>query len=171
MAKVKVQIINSRAEFEQQIDVCAQLETDQRALEAELDKKVLALKEKYSEQIKSIKRQTDSISKACAVYAQTNPEIFGSAKSAETPLAKYGFRTGQPTVKTLGKLKECDALAAVLKHAEGSQYSTAKYSLDKSAIRFGIERGVEWLKRLFYVEQAESFFIEPKVDGPSEGKK
>lgn len=165
MAKVKINTINSRAEFEQQIDVCAQLETDQRALEAELDKKVLALKEKYSEQIKSLKRQSDSITKACAAYAQTHPEIFGSAKSSETPLARFGFRTGQPTVKTVGKLKESDALAAVLKHEDRDKYSTAKYSLDKSEIRLALERGVEWLKRLFTVEQSESFYIEPKVDG------
>lgn len=168
MAKIKINAINTRAEFEAQVDICAQLKTDQTALEAELDRKVLALKEKYSEQIKSIKRQADSIAKACSVYAQTHPELFGSSKSAETPLARYGFRTGQPTVKTVGKLKESDALAAVLKNPDAAQYSTAKYALDKSAIRLGLEREVEWLRRIFTVEQSENFFIDPKVDGPSE---
>lgn len=163
MAKVKIQTINSLAEFEQKIDVCAQLETDQRLLSAELDKKILELKENYGGEIESIKKQVKALCSECGLYAAAHPELFSKNKSAETALAKYGFRTGNPTVKTIGKLKESDAIESLL-NVGGERYIVTKHTLDKSAIREGLERGVVFLKALFKVVQDEGFFIEAKID-------
>ena len=165
MAKIKISAIKSQAEFEQKIDVCAQLEADQRVLSAELDRKILALKEKYGAEIESIKKQAKQLTKECSSYALSHPELFGKNKSAETALARFGFRTGQPTIKTVGRISEAVALENLLMHKKGMEYATTKISLNKPAIRDGLDKGEdEWLGDIFYVEQDETFFIDPKTD-------
>ncbi|MBE6413225.1 MAG: hypothetical protein E7035_01570 [Verrucomicrobiaceae bacterium] len=168
MAKIKMATIKSRAEFEEKIDICAQLDADKNLLAAELDKKILALKEKYGTQIESIKKQTKELTNACSIYAASHPEIFGKNKSAETALARFGFRTGQPTIKTVGRISEARALENLLLHKNGIEYATTKISLNKPAIREGLEKGEdEWLADVFCVVQEETFFVEAKTD---EGK-
>ena len=165
MAKVKLTTIQSRAEFESKIDQAAQLETSQKLLEAELDAKILKLKERYGAEIEGHKKEIKKLTTECAQFAASNMQsIFGKNKSSETALARFGFRLGQPTVKNANKLKDCDVMAALLKEKDSESYISKKLSLDKSAIRTAIENGVEWLKKFFYVAQDESFYIEAKIE-------
>lgn len=166
MAKIKITTISSRAEFESKIDQCAQLETAQHLIEAELAQKVLEIKENYGEQIEAHKKEVKRLTAECAQYAASNTvQLFGKNRSSETALARFGFRTGQPTLKNTGKKKDAEIIAELIKKDANSQYVSKKLSLDKDAIRNAIENGVVWLKSFFVVQQDEAFFINPKTDG------
>lgn len=164
MARSKTEVIIARATFESKVDTIAQLQVSIAALEAERDSRVEVILKHYNDQIKAYQTEIKSEQQACQAYAQINwPQLApDGTRSAETPLAIYGFRTGMPQVKKLVNRTE-DDLAAEL-YAQGQTgFVSTKHSLDKPAILKALQAGCEWLSKLFTVTQGETFFIQPKA--------
>jgi phage host-nuclease inhibitor protein Gam len=160
--------IESRAIFEQKIDVIAQQAVSIQTLEAERDKAKEAVLKKYNDQIAAIEKEQESELKLCAAYAgQRRDVLFAKDKrSADTPLATFGFRTGMPQVAKIGKTAEADL--ATLLHKDGhDEVLSISYNLDKPSILKRLQdtanAAPEWLKKLFKVKQEETFFVTPKA--------
>lgn len=160
--------IESRAIFEQKIDTLAALEVQIQTLEAEEAKAKEALLAQYESQIDAIRKEQEGDLKLCADYAKLhwNDLAEKDKRSADTPLATYGFRTGMPQVAKTVKTKE-EIIANQL-HAYGhDDVLTVSYSLNKPAILKLLQdtahAAPEWLKKLFRVKQDETFFVNPKA--------
>lgn len=127
--------IECRAVFEQKIDVIAQQEVSIQMLAAERDAAKETVLKRYNDQIDAIQKEQAAELKLCAAYAKPHwPELAEKDKrSAETPLATYGFRTGQKQVAKRGKRKEED-IAADLHDANHDDVLSVKPSLNKPAI-------------------------------------
>jgi len=80
-------------------------------------------------------------------------------RSADTPLATFGFRTGMPTVRKIVDQTE-DEIAVLLGH---TSFVITKHSLNKPAILAALQSGSEMLAKLFRISQGETFFIEAKA--------
>lgn len=172
--KTKTEVISSRAIFEQKIDTIAQHEVSIQTLEAERDAKNEALLLHYNTQIKALKKESEGDMKVCLAYAKEHRSELAEKdkRSADTPLATYGFRTGMPTVEKLDKRKEED-LANELYDQGHKPLVTTKHSLDKPAIlktlqavqalKADAQAGFKWLTNLFKIDQGETFYVSPKA--------
>lgn len=158
--------IESRAVFEQKLDVIAQQAVSIQTLEAERDKAKEDILKHYNDLIAAIEKEQQSEMKLCAAYAKPHwDEIAEKGKrSAETPLAIFGFRTGQPQAAKKGKRKEED-IAEDLHKAGHDDVLTVKRVLNKPAILKLLQapKVPEWLSKLFRVKQDETFFVIPKA--------
>lgn len=162
--RTKTEVIISRSIFEQKIDTIASLQVASQALAAERDSRVEAILQHYNTQIKGHETEIKAEQRACQAYAQLNWSQLApdGLRSAETPLATYGFRTGMPTItKTVDRTEE--ALAAEL-YAQGqTSFVNTKHTLDKPAILKALQAGSDWLSKLFTVTQGETFYVAPKA--------
>ncbi len=169
--RVKTQLgINCRAQFEQEIDVIASLQTQLETLEAEQNQAILNVRDNYGPKIEGIKKQVKASLTSCSEFALRERDgLFAKdAKTAETALAKYGFRTSTPQVKTVSKWSLDRALEAILK-AGKRLFVRTKDEIDKEAIlkahRDGDVTAAELRAFGLVVAQDESFWVEPKTDG------
>lgn len=158
--------IPSRAIFEHKIDVIAEQEVAKQGLIADRDKAKEDILKRFNDQIATIEKEQESELKLCAEYAKTHwSELAEKDKrSADTPLATYGFRTGMPEVAKIGKAKEEDIAKQL--HSDGhAEVLSIKPSLDKPAILKLLQGKIvpEWLSKLFRVKQGETFFVDPKA--------
>jgi phage host-nuclease inhibitor protein Gam len=123
--RTKTEVIISRAIFEQKVDTIASLQVSIQTLEAERDTRVEAILLHYNAQIKAHETEIKAEQQACQAYAQLNWSQLApdGLRSAETPLATYGFRTGMPQVKKLVNRTE-EEMAAELSHRARQLTST-----------------------------------------------
>ncbi len=162
--RTKTEVIISRAIFEQKVDTIASLQVSIQTLEAERDTRVEAILLHYNAQIKAHETEIKAEQQACQAYAQLNWSQLApdGLRSAETPLATYGFRTGMPQVKKLVNRTE-EEMAAELFAQGQTAYVNTKHSLDKPAILKALQAGCDWLAKLFTITQGETFYIAPKA--------
>jgi phage host-nuclease inhibitor protein Gam len=97
-------------------------------------------------------------------WAEANPSEFGALKSLDVTHAVIGWRTGQPTLKTLAGWT-WDRVLEKLNLVAASTYIRLKEEVNKAAILADRESlGAEKLRGMgMRVVQDESFFIEPKI--------
>jgi phage host-nuclease inhibitor protein Gam len=163
MSRSKTTIL-TREQFELNVDIVAQLQIDMQSIIAERNDRVQRVQETYNVQIESIKKEIDLCLKTAGLYASQNRALLlnNEQKSSETALARFGFRTGQPTVKPIQKIKE-EELANELRKDGYKEYTDESYTLNKPAIKKGIEAGVQKLLSLFKIVQNETFYVEAKA--------
>lgn len=162
--RINLNIVKTMAEFEQLVDTIAQLQLDQSELTVERDTEKERLLAKFDTQIKGLKTEIERLQTQAATYAQANwKSINPEGKSATSPFARYGFRTGNPTLKLQAKAKEADVAAEL--HAQGlDQFVVTTYSLNKECIAKAITNDKNpILMQLFRIEQDERFFVECKA--------
>ncbi len=166
---IKVELITSRAVFEGKIDTIAQLQLDVAELAAQRDQRVNAVLEELNPQIKALEAEIEKEKILCAAYAKDHWSDLApdGGKTAETALAVYNFRTGQPVVKVTGRRAEADAAKELFETLGTSPYVTVEtvHRLNKDAILSGLRKGVEILLKLFHVQQAERFDVQAKASG------
>jgi len=165
MARTNTEVTLTRGEFEKNIDLIAQFQLDIDRLTVERDEAKEAILRKYNTQISSLNSEIKALQTEAQTYAKLNWSRLApspNAKTAETPLASYGFRTGQPTPKALTKKKEAD-LAEQLYNDGLKDYVNVKFKLNKTAIVKALRAGVEAITKLFKLNQAERFYVEAKA--------
>lgn len=145
----------------------AELSLEERELKNELDRSILAAREKCGPRLNQIAETVKEKAALVQAWAESDPEAFGKIKSFRFPAGKVGFRTGTPKLKTLAgwtfarvldKLKELPWGAAFVRikeeiDKEGMLNAYASQTLSESEIRSVGTR----------VVQEESFFIEPDL--------
>jgi len=161
--------IESREQFEMMVDVVASLTTQLNSKEADLARDVQKVQAQYSDKIKNLKLRIKLAYTQCSAYAaEHREELFPKGKkSAGSSLAIFGFRTGQPQLKTLSGWTLKKAVVAIRK-ARRRRFLRITYAVDKEALlkaasAFKDPSGLLspfGLRRV----QEEPFYIEPKTE-------
>ena len=102
MARKKKTIISgiSREEMEEAMHSYAVADARQRALTAEMDGKLSAIREKYAQQLADLDTKKDEAFELLQAFATENrDEHFSKRKSMETTHGTLGFRIGNPQLK------------------------------------------------------------------------
>lgn len=98
-------------------------------------------------------------------WADSNPQVFGTARSVEWTHGKFGWRMGQP--KLVKKSKAAwDTLTDVVRTILGPRFIRQKDEINKE--RIIADRETIDLDKMracgLSVVQEESFFVEPKIE-------
>jgi phage host-nuclease inhibitor protein Gam len=169
MTRIKPATFTLREEFERAIDEIAKLETAKRALAAARDAAVQAVQEEHGPDIQNAADQIEGLTLLCEKYALTHRDelLSGDRKSAETPLAVFGFRLGNVTLKLLNRKWTWEQVVEALKSAPTlRRYVRVKEEVDKDGIKANPDLDDARLAGLgLRLEQTETFFIEPKAEG------
>ena len=96
--RIKASSLKTRAEFEAAIDDIARLTVAIRRAEAARDARLQLVRDEYDPPCVAVAEQIEAKALAVEKYAEQHREelLPGKLKSAETALALYGFRLGQP---------------------------------------------------------------------------
>ena len=153
MARKKKTIISgiSREEMEEAMHSYAVADARQRALTAEMDGKLSAIREKYAQQLADLDTKKDEAFELLQAFATENrDEHFSKRKSMETTHGTLGFRIGNPQLKP------------------GKPNTRTVEQVDKDKLL--AERELEECRSVMEachisVVQKETFYVEPKTEG------
>lgn len=169
MARIKATSFTSHAEFESALDQIAAAQVNLRTLEAYRDRDLQAVRDRHAPAIDAVaeflKRQIVLAEK----YAETHRDevLPGKLKSAETALAVFGFRKGNPTLKPLNKRWTWDSVLEAVKARFKGRFIRTKEELDKDAIKAQLDD--EQLAAIgCRIDQADDFFVEAKEQPTTE---
>jgi len=167
-----------REDFDFAIAEVARLTVELRALTAERDAEIQQAQETNQRAIKEVSDEIGHYAGRAEKYADAHrAELLPDetkAKSAETPLAVFGYRTGMPQLKTLPKWT-WDQVTAELEKYHFRKWLRVKKEPAKDLMLAAYQKRPgrigEVLKNLgVRVAQVESFYIEPKVAGAKQVK-
>lgn len=168
--RIKAPSIKTRTEFEVTIDEIARATAKLREAEAKRDQHLQSVRAIYEPACNAHAEQVQGLALAAEKYAEEHrDELFvGKVKSAETALATFGFRLGQPTLKTLSKAWTWERVLEALVEGGLKRFVRTKSEPDKDALKQHMS--AEQLAAVgCRIDQAEAFFVEPK-DRAAEGK-
>lgn len=165
--RIKATGLTNRIDFECTVDRCTFIQTELRQIAAARAAREVIAKSYCVEEEAALKAELKAKAVLCEKFAEEHrPELLPNekrSKSAETPLSRYGFRTGTPALKPLRKLS-WEKIVENIQKLKLTQFLRSTFEVDKQALLTAqtdaplSEIGVR-------VSQEETFFIEPKVDG------
>jgi phage host-nuclease inhibitor protein Gam len=154
--------LKSRDQVETVLREIAQVTLKRNQAQLKMDELITNIRTRYEELIGDCTTHLESQTELIRAWAEANPSEF-KGKSADFVHAQIGWRTGQPTLKTLAGW----TWDRVLEKLKGflPQYIRVKEEVNRQAIiadREGLT--AEHLKSIgVRVVQEESFFIDPKL--------
>jgi len=179
--RIKAPAILNRAAFDLTVDTIASATTRLRKLEAIRDAKIQKIQQEHATEITEIQDQIKLAASMAEKYAEAHRDelLPGKLKSAETPLARFGFRLGNRTVALLKKGCSWDAAVIILKSLKFVECVRTVEEVNKETIlartdehgQFACTADPKETSRMplstigLKINQAETFFIDPKVDG------
>ena len=171
MATTHIKI--TRDQCAEEVRKYAETQNQINALDAEMNKDILAVKERFEARIEELKQKAKVHAKLIEGWAMDNPDEFpADKKSVDFPCGTIGHRTGTPTVATIGGWTLGRALKVVLARGE-KRFVATKESLSKEAILTAFRKkeiSAEWLREVgLEVRQNEKFFIDPKLEETRSG--
>lgn len=164
----------NRLSFEGAVDRIAEIQVSLRQLTAERDARIQAAQQHHAEEIAALEDELKGKLALCEKFAAQHRDtlLTGKAKSLETPLARWGFRTGMPKLKLLSKWT-WDKVLAKLQEVGEEKFVRLKPEVDREMILATYaDNAVADTTLATYgvrVVQDESFFVEPKLDGEKGG--
>jgi phage host-nuclease inhibitor protein Gam len=170
MKKTRIRITEksiSREEAELLVNEIALAENNRRSLNAEMDARILAIRDAYTPVLDECAEEIKTKSSLVQAWAEANPEEFAKKKSVEFYAGKIGFRTGTPKLKTLAGWTFARVLEKLQTLAWGHAFVRVKSEVDKEAIIAHHAQGnfqpTELREIGCKIDQDESFFIEPDL--------
>lgn len=164
--KLTAPAIRSRIEAEALTREIASLILQRNQESIDLDTHITNLRAKYEESLASLQKQIEEKTEVARAWAEANPSEFRGLKSLEMTHAVIGWRTGQPTLKTLAGWT-WDRVLEKLQSLGGRwlTYVRTRAEVDKRVLLADRESfQPEDLRAIgLRVVQDESFFIEPKL--------
>lgn len=160
----KLPAIESSAKLLETIDDIARLEVSIRAKEAKRDHAIQTVRIEHDVQIEDDKKRLKSLMTLASNFAAANRDTLFAAgmKSAASALARFGFRSGNPTLKVLNnKWTMDDVLVAVKKL--GKFFRTVE-ELDKESIHAAKLSDAELAQIGLRLDSGERFFVESKAE-------
>lgn len=161
--RVKAPTLRTRIEFDATVDELARATVSLRDAEARRDEQIQRVRDEFEPACTAFTEQVQSLALAAEKYAEGHrDELFvGKVKSAETSLAVFGFRLGQPTLKTLSRAWTWERVLEALVERGLTRFIRTKQEPDKEALKQHM--AAEELAGVgCRIDQAETFFIEPK---------
>ena len=162
-SRIKAPTLKTRLEFETVIDGLARATVAHRKATARRDARLQAVREEHESDIAAIQESIDALALTAEKYADENRDELmpGKVKSAETSLATYGFRFGNPTLKVLSKSWTWERVVKELEGRLLAHFIRTTKEPDKEAMRLRLTP--EQLAGVgCRVTQSETFYIEPK---------
>lgn len=168
--RIKAPVILTREEFEIVVDRVAIHTTRLRELEAARDDAIQQVQTAFAADVTRHKQYIEADCTLCEKFAEEHrAELLpGKAKSAETPLSRYGFRTGMPQLKLRARMT-WDQVVVILQEQKRAMWLRTKIEAAKDVILAACQARPETAEIAagigMRVVQDETFYIEPKVDG------
>jgi phage host-nuclease inhibitor protein Gam len=162
-------VIQTRAEMESLVREVAELTLTRNKQQTELDLAITCLRNGYDKIFGAIDEQLAEKTAAARAWADANPAEFKGLKSLELTHGTVGFRTGQPTLKTLRGWTWKRVLEVLLLLPKlPAEYIRRSPEVNKEAILADRKRLTDEGLRALGLEviQTESFFIDPKIETP-----
>lgn len=165
--------IRSRPEAEAAVREIAAMKLEEAKASAEMDTEMRLVEEKYAGHLSKLREAMETKIEQVRAWADANPEEFRERRSVELPDAVFGWRLGQPTIKTVSGWTWEAVLQGMLANPLWSEYIRTKQEVNK--LRLLADRvalGEEVLGGAgLRVAQEESFFVEPKLETTSVEKR
>lgn len=183
-ARAKSTGLANRLSFEEAVDRVSFVQVELRQLYAERDAAVQQAQLTHAATIAELEDELNAKLALCEKFAAEHRDelLPGKGKSNETPLSRWGFRTGMPQLKLLSKwswakvleqlvgvgardcirVKEEVDKEALLKLGKDGTLTVAAEDPAKAKTHSLAVLGVR-------IVQDETFFIEAKVDGEKGG--
>jgi len=161
--RIKATGYTHRHEFDVAVDKIATLQVALRILEGKRDKDIQRARDAHAEQIESTSAELKGLAVLAEKYADEHRgEICPPGrKSNESALAVFGFRLGNPTLKTLNKRWTWESVIEAVRSRFAGRFIRTKEELDKDALKAQLTD--EQLASVgCRIEQREDFFIEAK---------
>jgi phage host-nuclease inhibitor protein Gam len=189
MAKrVKAPSLSDRDAFVATVDAVADLQTQIELIQAREARALQRVQSLYAAKLEPLQEEQKALVSLAEKYADTHRAdlLPKDRKSAETGLATFGWRTGNPAVKTIGKVK-WDAIAVLLQARNLLQFLRTVVEVNKEALLAAWRKadGVLVLRQAqpakdgqeakpeiviapaalgLRIDQPETFYIAPKVE-------
>ena len=156
--------IQSKEQLHATVDEIARLEITIRQASAIRDAAVQLVLDEHDAPIEADKERVKALTKLAATYADAHrSEVFGEKmKSSATARAKFGFREGNDTLKTLNNKWSWDKVKANLK-ALGKYLRTVE-EVDKDTIHNAKLTDAELATLGLRIDKGETFYISSKAE-------
>lgn len=146
----------------------ATADAEAQKLSAQMDIQITKIREKYQDKLAELTEKKDEAFEKMQTFALENRDQFGNRKSMEMAHGVFGFRTGTPKLKTL-KGYTWPSVLNLLKEFLPAYVRTAE---EPAKDRLLSDRDAPEVVALFpkvgiYVDQDETFFVEPKKEETS----
>lgn len=166
--RIKSTGFETRSEFETALNDVAAMTVELRHMEADRDAEIQATQEAYNDDILEVKAKIKGLVAQAEKYALSHKaEIFPSGKKGgETALARFGFRTGNPTLALLNRKWTWDEVVNALRSMGKESFIVTKHAADKDGMKAHMD-DAELAAVGCRVKQDESFWVEPKLEKPA----
>jgi len=176
--RLKPTPLADEAAFTRTINAIVGLQARAAAIEAERDARIVAIQREYAEQLDPIAHVIEAKVALADAYATAHRTelLTGDKKSIELATAIVGWRTGNRTVKPIGKKWTPEATIAALKEAGLTVYVRTVEEIAKDRVladckddkNLPVGNGVPIVIDLslfgLKISQTETFYIEPKTE-------
>jgi len=156
----------TRDQMEEAFGKFALADAKMQGINAKMDAEITKIRDKNADELARWQEQKDDAFELLQTYATENrDELFTKRKSMETTHGVLGFRTGTPKLKTRKGFTWASVLQLLKEFAPGYVRTTEEPAKDK--LLADRENGdlVEIMPKVgIYVDQDETFFVEPKKE-------
>jgi len=169
--RIKAPSLRNTSEFLANCDELARLDTELAKARAKLADRLQDVRAQYEPAVVALETQRGQRALAAEKFATEHRDelLAGKAKSAESPLAIFGFRLGQPTLKTLNRAWTWDRVLEELSARGLSRFIRVKREPDKEALKQHLPP--EQLAAVgCRIDQTETFFVEAKDTTAAESR-
>ena len=145
--------------------VFADADARQQRITAKMDQEITRIREKYQEEVSKLQEKKDEAFEAMRIFSMENRDLFAKKKSIEMLHGVFGFRTGQPKLKTR-KGFTWGAVTNLLKEFMPAYVRTTEEpAKDKLLADRDLPEVIEALPKIgVFVDQDEVFYVEPKKE-------
>jgi len=163
--KVLLPTTITKAEAEEAFAEYAQADAKQQQITSKMDEQITKIREKYAADITELSEQKDAAFDIMHAYAENNRDDFGKKKSMDFTHGTIGFRTGTPALKTAKGFTWKSVTVLLAKGFKDYVRQVTEPAKDKIlADRLKPEVKLMMDECGIVVDQAETFFIEPKKE-------
>lgn len=161
--------LSTRADAEHELGKLAKAVAERDQLTAELEARLTEIRQRFEGRIEGLDSIVEAATDRLQAWAEANPSEFATKKSLDLLHGTVGFRTGNPTLKTLAGWtwdRVQEKLVGPL-----ARYVRTKTEPDKAGLHGAHTRGEiddGQLRAIgLRVVQDEAFFVETKTETPA----
>ena len=156
----------TRDQMEEAFGKFALADAKMQGINAKMDAEITKIRDKNADELARWQEQKDDAFELLQTYATENrDELFTKRKSMETTHGVLGFRTGTPKLKTRKGFTWASVLQLLKEFAPGYVRTTEEPAKDKLLADRENEDLIEIMPKVgIYVDQDETFFVEPKKE-------
>lgn len=143
----------------------ADADARQQRITAQMDVQITKIREKYADTLDELQTVKDRSFDEMQAYALDNRDDFGKRKSIEMAHGVLGFRTGTPKLKTLKGFTWASATKLIKAFMPAYIRTVEEPAKDRLLADREVPEVLNQFQKVgIYVDQDESFFVEPKKE-------